>query len=200
MSWKRGAYPEFTLEDVVATLFMLKEPKGRKQISEELGLGEGSVRTLLKKLSSFGLIESKQRGHYLSRNGKTELEKIKNLFSEPREVSKIEDMSTYALAVHDPPEFKSIELRDEAIRFFARGAMILIMKDGEIVFPEDGRALRETLPELVHDLRSKVDAVEGDLIAVTWAGERHRALKSVLHVALFLKRDNLPRELTNIME
>ncbi|RLF90812.1 hypothetical protein DRN43_00960 [Thermococci archaeon] len=198
MSWKRGAYPEFTLEDVVATLFILKEPKGRKQISEELGLGEGSVRTLLKKLSSLGLIESKQRGHYLSEKGKIEFEKIKKLFSEPKIVSKIENMSTYALAVHNPPEFKSIELRDEAIRFFARGAMILVVKNGEIVFPEDGRALKETLPDLARDL--KVDAREGDLIAVTWSSERHQALKSVLHVALFLKRDELPKELISITE
>ncbi|HDH43915.1 MAG TPA: DUF4443 domain-containing protein, partial [Thermococcus sp.] len=153
MDWKRGAYPEFKIEDAVAVLFLLKTPKGRKQISEELNLGEGTVRTLLKKLSSVRLVESQQKGHSLSEKGIEVVREMSKLFSEPLEVSPLEDFVTYALVVKNPPEFKSIELRDEAIRFFARGAMILIVQENEIVFPEDRRALKETLPELSEDLK-----------------------------------------------
>lgn len=73
MSWKRGAYPEFTLEDVIATIFLLREPIGRKAIAETLDIGEGSVRTLLKKLNWIDVIDSAQRGHFLSKTGKNSL-------------------------------------------------------------------------------------------------------------------------------
>ncbi|AHF80699.1 DUF4443 domain-containing protein [Thermococcus paralvinellae] len=199
MGWKRGAYPEFTLEDAVATLFLLKTPRGRKQISEELDLGEGSVRTLLKKLSKMGLIESKQKGHYLNEKGLKVLSEITTLFSEPVEVEKVENMPTYALLVKNPPQFKSIELRDEAIRYFARGAMILVCRNGEIVFPEDGRSLKETLPKLAEDLK-KLNPEEGDLIVVTWAEDKADAIKSAIHVALTLKKSELPKEILEVGE
>ncbi len=123
MSWKRGAYPEFTLEDVIATLFLLKEPIGRKAIAETLDLGEGSVRTLLKKLNWIDVIDSAQRGHFLSKTGKKLLERLKGgIFSEAHFVGKVDGMPAYAIVVKNPPpQFKSIELRDEAIRFFAKG-------------------------------------------------------------------------------
>lgn len=197
MSWKRGAYPEFTLEDAIATLFLLTTPKGRKQISEELDLGEGSVRTLLKKLSNLNLLESKQRGHYLNEKGMEVYKAISKLFSEPVEVKSIDNLPTYATVVKNPPNFKSIELRDEAIRFFAKGAMILVCKNNDVIFPEDERLLSETLPELSEDLR-KLSPREGDLIIVTWAEKRANAIKSAIHVALTLKREELPAEIINL--
>ncbi|AIF69593.1 hypothetical protein PAP_05965 [Palaeococcus pacificus DY20341] len=199
MSWKRGAYPEFGLEDVVAAVFLLKDAKGRKQISEELNLGEGSVRTLLKKLSHLELIESKQKGHYLSEKGLKKLKEINSLFSEPKEIEKIEGMPAYALLIHNPPEFKSIDLRDEAIRFFAKGAMILVYEKGQIIFPEDGRPLKDTLPEIAQDLEN-LELKEGDLIVITWAPQKAHALKSAIHVALFLKKGELPRDILEVVE
>jgi len=199
MDWKRGAYPEFKIEDAVAVLFLLKTPKGRKQISEELNLGEGTVRTLLKKLSSVRLVESQQKGHSLSEKGIEVVREMSKLFSEPLEVSPLEDFVTYALVVKNPPEFKSIELRDEAIRFFARGAMILIVQENEIVFPEDRRALKETLPELSEDLK-KLPVENGDLVIVTWANTKADALKSLIHVVLTLKGELLPEEIKKLVE
>ena len=196
MSWKRGAYPEFTIEDAVAVLFLMKTPVGRKTVSELLDLGEGSVRTLLRKLSRMGLIESSQRGHVLSGRGRELVERLSRAFSEVQAVGRIEGFPAYALIVRDPPEFKSIELRDEAIRFFAKGAMILVVKNGEVVFPEDGRPLRETMPELAEKL-SILDPGEGDMIVVTWAESPADAMKSAYHVAVFLK--DVPEEIKSLV-
>ena len=197
MSWKRGAYPEFSLEDALAVIFMLKNPTGRKTISDELGLGEGSVRTLLKRLSTLGIITSTQKGHFLNERGVQLLGRIKELFSEPVKAEKIEGMPAVVLKIRNPPGFKSIELRDEAIRFFARGAMILLIKNGEAVFPEDERKLRETFPEIVRSIESLAPE-EGDLIVITWAERNADALKSAIHVAVSLKEDELPREIVNL--
>ncbi|WP_461865685.1 DUF4443 domain-containing protein [Thermococcus sp.] len=197
MSWKRGAYPEFNLEDALAVIFMLKNPIGRKAISEELGLGEGSVRTLLKKLSAIGIITSRQKGHFLNERGARLLENLQELFSEPIKAGTVEGMPAVAMKVKNPPEFKSIELRDEAIRFFARGAMILIVRNGEPVFPEDGRKLKETFPEIAQSIRSLAPE-EGDLIVITWAEDDADALKSAIHVAVSLKENQLPEEIVNL--
>ncbi|WP_457742361.1 DUF4443 domain-containing protein [Thermococcus sp.] len=196
MSWKRGAYPEFTVEDVVAVLFLLRNPIGRKTISELLDLGEGSVRTLLRKLSTMEIIESSQRGHVLSERGRRLLEEMSMEFSEVYRVGNVEGFPAYAVVVKNPPEFKSIELRDEAIRFFAKGAMILIVKNGEIVFPEDGRPLKGTMPELAEKL-SLLKPEEGDMVVVTWAENPADAMKSAYHVAVFLK--DVPEEIKSLV-
>ncbi len=196
MSWKRGAYPEFTVEDAVAVLFLMRNPVGRKTISELLDLGEGSVRTLLRKLSRQGLIESSQRGHVLSERGQKLVEELSEAFSEVHSVGRVEGFPAYALVVKNPPEFKSIELRDEAIRFFAKGAMILLVKNGEVVFPEDARPLKETMPELAEKL-SVLRPGEGDMVVVTWAENPADAMKSAYHVAVFLK--DVPDEIKSLV-
>ena len=196
MNWKRGAYPEFTIEDAVAVLYLMKNPVGRKTISELLDLGEGSVRTLLRKLSRMELIESSQRGHTLSEEGRELVERLSKAFSEVHAVGRVEGYPAYAIVVKNPPEFKSIELRDEAIRFFAKGAMILVVKNGEVVFPEDGRPLRETMPELAEKL-SVLGLEEGDMVIVTWAENPADAMKSAYHVAVFLK--DVPEEIKSLV-
>lgn len=199
MSWKRGAYPEFTLEDAVAVLFMLKSPTGRKSISEVLDLGEGSVRTLLKKLSALEVISSTQRGHSLNEKGMELLERLCKSFSEAKLVGEVEGYPAYALVIKRPPEFKSIELRDEAIRFFAKGAMILIVRNGEPVFPEDGRPLAETMRELAERIGKTFELSDGDLVVVTWAEKEADAMKSAYHVALTLKGNGLPEEIKSLV-
>ncbi|NJE85061.1 DUF4443 domain-containing protein [Thermococcus sp. CX2] len=199
MSWKRGAYPEFTLEDAVAILFMLRNPTGRKTISEILDLGEGSVRTLLKKLANLEIIESTQRGHALNEKGMKLLGKISKHFSEVHKVGKIDGYLAYALVVKNPPKFKSIELRDEAIRFFAKGAMILLIRNGEPVFPEDGRSLSETMPELAERITQAFQLGEDDLVVVTWAEKEPDAMKSAYHVAVFLKESELPEDIKSLV-
>ena len=199
MSWKRGAYPEFTLEDAVAVLFLLKSPTGRKTISEVLGLGEGSVRTLLKKLSGLELIRSAQRGHFLNEKGMELRSRLCSSFSEAIKVGTVEGLPAYALVVRNPPAFKSIDLRDEAIRFFARGAMILVVKKGEPVFPEDGRPLRETMEELAESISSSLELRDGDLVVVTWAENEANAMKSAYHVALHLKGEEIPGEIKSLV-
>ncbi len=198
MSWKRGAYPEFTMEDAVALLFALQIPTGRKTVSEFLELGEGSVRTLLKKLLSLGLISSTQRGHALTEKGTELVGRISEHISEAKPVGSVEGLPAYALVVRNPGEFKSIELRDEAIRFHAKGALLLVVREGRAVFPEDGRPLSEAMPELARELEG-LPLEEGDLIVVTWADSPARALKSAYHVALFLKGEELPEEIKSLV-
>lgn len=199
MSWKRGAYPEFTLEDAVAVLFMLQNPTGRKAVSEALDLGEGSVRTLLRKLLWQGLIRSTQRGHSLNGRGMELLKGISRHFSEVRRVGGIEGHPAFALTVREPGKFKSIELRDEAIRFFAKGAMILVVRNGEPIFPEDGRPLSETMPELAEKVKEAFRLEDGDLVVVTWAEKESDAMKSAYHVALSLKEEVLPEEIKSLV-
>lgn len=108
-------------------------------------------------------------------------------------------MPAYAIVVKNPPQFKSIELRDEAIRFFAKGAMILIVKNGEPVFPEDERPLRDTMEELAMNIEEVLNFSDGDLIVVTWAENPSDAMKSAYHVALTLKNDEIPEELKSLV-
>ncbi len=199
MDWKRGAYPEFEVEDIVAAMFLLRKPTGRKSLADALGLGEGSVRTMLRKMNALKIITSTQRGHVLSVKGKRILESMSDLFSEAVPVGTVEGFPAVSLRISKPPVFKSVELRDEAIRYSARGAIILEARNGTLVFPEDGRPLSQTLPELYENLK-ELKFKDGDLVIVTWADKPSDALKSAYHMAVFLKRDEFPPEIGELLE
>ena len=77
--------------------------------------------------------------------------------------------------------------------------MILVVKEGEPVFPEDGRPLSETMPALAERLGEMFRLNEGDLVVVTWAEKEADAMKSAYHVALTLKGDGLPDEIKSLV-
>ena len=124
-----GNMPNFTKYDILRCFVRLKENTGRQELSKELGLGEGTVRTILEMLKSKKLLDSTKKGHFLSRKGFLELNKIFKNVDSP----KIIDIESIY------PEYKKIgillkksgklketyKLRDIAVKNGAEGALIL---------------------------------------------------------------------------
>ncbi|MBU4407040.1 MAG: hypothetical protein KKB24_05580, partial [Candidatus Altiarchaeota archaeon] len=90
-----GAAPSFSEAHLVRALLMLSSGRvGRKNLVKILGVGEGSVRTIIKRLKGEGLIKSSKQGHELTQKGKETVENYLNKFSMPGEF-KADDLSLH---------------------------------------------------------------------------------------------------------
>ncbi len=154
---------------------------GRKQVAAKLGIGEGSVRTILDYLKENGLIDSTRGGHALTEKGRATL-------GEPLEFVQINagdlavGRASVATIVRGAARRvkRGIEQRDEAIKVGAGGATVLVFKSGRLIFQggfakvgsETGEALKKALQPQEGDV---IIIGAADDIATAEAGARAAA-------------------------
>ena len=139
MSPKKGPLPRFAEVHVREALELIAKHGriGRKDLANELRIGEGSVRTVLNQLKKRGLITSSRGGHALTTKGRRALGK-------PLEFVKVDagdltvgkvDVATVVRGAAAKVK-RGIEQRDEAIKAGADGATVLIFKADKLRFPD----------------------------------------------------------------
>ena len=154
-----GAEPSFSDVHLQRTLLKLSDCEmGRKALVDYLGVGEGSVRTIIKRLSEQGLVRSSNRGHMLTSKGKKHADRILERLSKPFELDSFGFLpGRYCVVlVSDCPTKRNdwINMRDYAIKCGADGAMLLV-NDGVLSFPgsqmrlEDYPRLKKALEVLL---------------------------------------------------
>ena len=141
--------------------------RGRKSLADSIGIGEGSIRTILEFLRDKGFIEVRQTGIQITKSGIYFLDGI------PLRVERLPstDMSlsdsNVAVQVKGSANMitSGIQQRDSAIKAGADGATTIVMKEGNLIIP----------PEYDLDLEQPVDArvireifdlKEGDVIII----------------------------------
>jgi hypothetical protein len=135
-----GRSPRFTEAYVYKALQMIDIYElGRKQLSEKLGLGEGTTRTLIKRFLGENLIETSRRGMSLTLKGKNILSSVSQLIiglTFPKTSLTVADYN-FAVVVKDSfhKVRYGVEQRDAAIMAGAKGASTLVMKDNVLVMP-----------------------------------------------------------------
>jgi len=185
-----GAAPSFTEAHVVRTLMVLgRGEAGRKKLVKLLGLGEGSVRTILKRLDGEGLIESSKRGHSLTGKGKTRLDAVFSRFSEPAELTTY-DIATgkpkyYTVVKNAAPKIRlGLNERDTAIKAGADGALVIVKRGGRLVFPSEEAGL-SSIPETMKVFEG-LPLADGDVVVVCFAESGQNAMDGVVSIALGL--------------
>lgn len=171
-----GPSPSFSALDSVRLLRLLAEHDrvGRKRISKELGLGEGTVRTMLKRLSETGLIETSRGGCSLSSRGKAIWGEIKKIIPKIVEVGRSEltlaPKSVAILIKGCAERVKSgIEQRDAAVSIGAKGAVTMVFKDNKIVIPGVSADLERDYPKAFKEIMRLMCPEDGDVIIVSSA-------------------------------
>jgi len=187
-----GAAPSFSEFHLVRTLLLLNSGRlGRKNLVKILGVGEGSVRTIIKRLKGEGLIKSSKQGHELTQKGKETVENYLNKFSMPGE------FGSNDLAL-DPGEFSSIvivhgasnkfgsgiEQRDIARDAGATSIAILLYKKRTIEFPTPEVRISQ-FPDSEKELEN-IDLKEGDAILISFGETKAKAENGAVAVALQL--------------
>ncbi|MEM1517683.1 MAG: DUF4443 domain-containing protein [Nitrososphaerota archaeon] len=189
-SIKGGPAPYFELIHVVMAILTMGENPGigRKELAKRIGLGEGSMRTLINKLKNNDLIIITREGCRLSNTG---IELYNWLLNKISSFNKIDLKEIWGrqfsvgVVVKNAEKLvkKGIEQRDAAIRFGATGAMTLIFKSGKLLMPELTN-LSEEFPEFASRLLNNFSLSEGDVLIIVGADDYYNACHGAIAAAL----------------
>jgi len=177
-----GPAPSFNEAHVVKVLELIGDygSIGRIRLSKELGLGEGTTRTLLKHLKKEGITQSSRIGISLSETGKKLFSNLRSKISVCKEVPRSPltiGTCNIAVLVRDSAEGvgSGMEQRDIAIKSGATGATTLIFSSNRLLLPTAEKNISESMPELYDKLVTQFTPKENDVIIVGSGEKRELA-------------------------
>lgn len=141
--------------------------RGRKSLAEGIGIGEGSIRTILEFLRDKGFVDIKQTGIQITKSGIYFLEGIPIGVQRlpPSDIS----LSEKNVAVHVKSSsnmiFSGIQQRDSAIKAGADGATTIVVKEGNLIVPPDYNLDQDQSGD-ANFLRSHFGIKDGDVIII----------------------------------
>ncbi len=187
-----GPKPGFEVTDVMKLFFVLGEgaPKGRKSLSKELQLGEGSVRTLLNRLQESGLVKMERGGCRLTESGASIYRELAETLTQPKPVDAgplSQGAWNYAILIRgSAAKIRSgLEQRDAAVRAGASGATTLLYVGGRFSLPGVDVDVEKTYPSIFwKTVRDLLNPKDGDCIIIVGAGSAKAAERGALTAAL----------------
>jgi predicted transcriptional regulator len=186
-----GPSPKFSPYHVWKTFraIQTKGPISRKRLSEILGVGEGSVRTILTKMANEGLIDNSHAGAVLNERGTRRLETM-GIEVSPFQMESFPGCkfgcATLTRGTADQIQ-SGREQRDDAVRAGAEGAVTLVKRGGEIIFPGDGFRLEKKDVESLTGI-FKID--DCDTVIIGFAPTYREAEKGAVSAALTLRHQS----------
>jgi DNA-binding transcriptional regulator LsrR (DeoR family) len=170
---RRGPPTQFKSWHLLTALLIYNQergPIGRYQLAEELDLGDGSIRSLVKFLRRQGLIRTIGRqGHQLSKEGKGHIEKLHHVLINTGKILQTSftvDQMNYGCHLRNRAHFVTdgVPLRDAAMRAGASGATTFIQGPNPeyLIMPTEYRVPRIEVAELLKEF----NLVEGDVIII----------------------------------
>lgn len=190
----KGPSPAFTAAHVIKVLLVLSTEKtmGRINLSKMLGIGEGSIRTIIKRLVERSLVSvDSVGGCHLTDLGKSMISELKRKIIATTEVS-LDEMGitlySYALHLRDVPlaGLSLTKLRDIAIKSGAEGMVIFSVKDGRISLPMIADDASKEYPKITNSLKSNFRLEDGDSILIGFSEDKKDSELATLSAAIFL--------------
>ena len=190
-----GPAPSFNEAHVIKALELIgtQENVGRIRLSKELGLGEGTTRTLLKHLKRERILKSSHSGISLSDNGKKLFSEMRTKLSASIDVPDCPlTVAPFNIGILVRDSAKAVgsgmEQRDMAIKSGATGATTLIFSGNKLSLPTGEKNLSESMPELHDELVTQFKPKENDVIIVGCGENRKVAEIGAKMAALKLLR------------
>ncbi len=169
-----GPAPRFMQPDIMRALWRLERRTGRARLAASLQLGEGSMRTILNRLSSLGLIDSAPMGHKLTKQGFAYLRRTK------QKAPSIQPISPSKLTFSQPAlsmrvrriarKINPLQLRDEAVRAGANGSVILRFEGGRLIIPPFHAPTHREYARELAAIQASCGLVEGDVLLIAYGG------------------------------
>lgn len=187
-----GPKPAFNVTDLIKLLLILGEggPKGRKSLSRDLRLGEGSVRTILSRLQGHGLLKVERGGCLLTDRGRYIYGELLRILTLPKPIDagpfNQGKWNYVILARKSAAKIKSgLEQRDAAVRAGAKGATTIIYVGGRFLLPDGKIELEKIYPLPLWDsLRALLKPEDEDSIIIVGADSIRAAEDGALAAAL----------------
>jgi len=175
-----GNIPNFVSLDVVRCFLLLKSVQSRAALMERLGLGEGTVRSILNILKDNSITASTKKGHFLDEEGIKMHSKIMEIISAPQVIEyarfyPYKKKSGIVVKKWDELVKINANLRDTALKWGAEGAMI---------FAFDKKLYIPGLNDDFSDLESKFELPEKCFVVIGFSNTARDAENGALAVAL----------------
>ena len=163
----------FDMVHVFKTLQLIQESGhvSREKLCDDLGLGEGTIKTLVRHLKMQNLIESTNAGTKMTKKGNSLFSEL--LSSIPSEISLSKCGITlgkfnYAVLVKQMSSMikDGIVQRDAAIRMGASGATTLLFKDNKFLFPQTDFDSLKDEHQLSEQMIKNLHPQDGDVIII----------------------------------
>jgi len=164
---------------------------GRGRLGSLVGLGQGEVRTLIKRMRENDLIVIQPDGCRISRKGEREFLKLKEKIPWSSKVRAkslgIGDKCSAVLVRGAAKNVKKgIEQRDAAIRVGAMGAFTAVFTKGRFTLPGEGTDSEKDGPRELWSAARSAGPQEGDVLIVVGADSEEAAELGTLAAALTL--------------
>jgi DNA-binding transcriptional regulator LsrR (DeoR family) len=176
-----GPRPSFTQLDLARAIEIIgTEQIGRNKLSERLGLGEGTTRTLIDRLLDARLIEISRSGCELTRSGHSVLNELNRRLGTrtivPRSSVTVGTHNFGILVKGTANRVKSgIEQRDAAVRAGADGAITLVVKQGKLVMPSAAELVKRRQENVARKIQEEFRPQENDVIIIAGANSQQNA-------------------------
>jgi len=187
----------FDLVHVFKTMQMMADNKkiSRSLMMQELGLGEGSIKTLVKHLKMYNLVENSNAGMWLTSKGETLYAKLHLSIPREMDISKcsvaLGKFNHAVLLKEMAYNIKSgIEQRDAAIKAGAVGATTLICKNERLVLPGTGEDLMRNDQKIHSLIMKKLEPEQNDVIIIGSSQNKKIAEMAAKSAALFTIEDH----------
>ncbi len=180
-----GRTPDFTAAHLLYALSLLREKRiGRKQLAETLRVGEGTVRTILSRLSDEVLIVISRSGVTLSSDGVAFLESIEKrlIWGEfpPTDLT-VSEYNLFVLVRKASDRVRyGVEQRDQALIHGAVGATTLVRSDGVWILPGPGEEVPLDLVE------RGINPEDGDVVVIGTGVDAFTATLGAFSAAIHL--------------
>jgi uncharacterized protein DUF4443 len=164
---------------------------GRGRLGSLVGLGQGEVRTLIKRMKEKELIVIEPEGCKLSRKGEREFQRLKEKIPwssivNARSLGIGDRCSAVLVRGASGKVKKGIEQRDAAIRVGAMGAFTALFTRGRFTLPGEGEDCEKGGPKELWSAARSAGPREGDALIVVGADSDDAAGLGVLAAALTL--------------
>ncbi|MFC2135457.1 DUF4443 domain-containing protein [Bacteroidota bacterium] len=180
-----GNKPNYEKEDVIRAFLLIGEkPISRSDLVKKIGVGEGSIRTILDILKYNELLISKKKGHLLSEKGKRKKKTLEKEFSSIKKLSlnQYKGMKSVGLQVKNPGTAKiGFEQRDEAIRKGAYSA-IIFRHEKDIKVPGVEIDFRKDYSDDYKKIKDSFEFSGNEILIVTFAKDYRTCENSAIAV------------------
>jgi predicted transcriptional regulator len=187
-----GPSTTFSMFHIFSALELLSQkPIGRNRLAEYLDVGDGAIRTIIKRLKDANLIVTSKGGMCLTGKGAEMWCKFEELFPQRAEIERTEltnSAFSYAFLVKDSSRKigSGIDLRDAAIMGGARRAISIARRDGHLVIDSVSGIIEKAFPDAARKIQTRITAEEDDVIIIAGADSLQKAKRGAFAAAWVL--------------
>lgn len=190
-----GPSPSYSVLHLLLAVELTSEkPIGRSKLAEKLNVGEGTARTIVRRLKDAGLIVTSRSGCAMSDKG-SRLWKECQLTFKKTEIGENEltfsDHNFAILIRNCGYRVKTgMEQRDAAVMTGAKGATTMLFKKGELIFPSTKKQVSSDFPRASSQVIKLLKPEEDDAIIIVSSDSLEKAKYGALAAAWTLLDGN----------